>query len=260
MRSYWRVFVLVIALMGVGAYQLYGIFSNEGYRPQQPINYSHVLHAGVMQMECLYCHYQAEKGPYAGIPAVDVCMGCHSIVRTDSPEIQKLAEYYRTGEPVPWVRIHKLPDHSFFNHQWHVAAGVACQECHGPIQEMPVVAQWRKLEMGECMTCHQQDTYAHQVNRVPTYHEVPMTDEEIAASASVVAPAKSPTPSSRSREEVSWSSLQEHLSRFYPGLSATEKQVMQARLKNYQEDIYVHGRVVQLRGVNAAIECSTCHY
>lgn len=239
--------------MGVGVYQLYGVFSNEGYAPEQPIPFSHVIHAGVLQMECLYCHHQAEKGAHAGIPSVESCMGCHSIVRTDSPHIQKLTEYYERGEPVPWVRIHRLPDHSYFNHKWHVAAGVSCQECHGPIQNMPVVGQWRKLEMGACMECHRQDTYVEQVNHTPTFHEQPITEEEIEEARAKYAEYDG-------GEWSRWESTSAHIEKYYDDLAPEEARVLLARLNEFANDRYIHGRVVQLRNKNASVECSTCHY
>src|SRR5262245_32821619 len=122
--------------------------------PQQPIAYSHKLHAGDLGMNCLYCHYGAEKSPIANIPAVGVCMGCHKIVAAGKPEIAKLAGYYSRNEPVPWVEVNKLPEHVKFNHKRHVKAGIQCTDCHGPIQTMEVVYQYPSLKMGWCISCH----------------------------------------------------------------------------------------------------------
>lgn len=263
MLQYWRVFVFTLALMAVGGYQLYGVFSNEGYQPEQPIPFSHALHSGVMKMECLYCHSSAETGPHAGVPQMDLCMGCHSIVRTDSPHIQKLTKYYEEGKPVPWVRIHKLPDHAFFNHQWHIAAGVSCQTCHGPVEQMNVVQQWQKLEMGACMECHRQDTYVDSINHPPTYHEAPFGARahegdhahDHAHEGEVHAEAAAPA------ANVEYASVTRHLEKYgKPGLSAAEAEELKNRLVEYKKDIYYHGRGVQLRGKNASVECSTCHY
>lgn len=163
--SRWRLMVLVAIALIMGGAQAFKLTHNRGYQPLQPIAYSHALHAGLgegqLGMECLYCHGSAEKGKHAGVPSVDTCMGCHSLVRTDRPEIQKLTEYYESGESVPWVRIHSLPDHAYFNHSQHVAAGVDCQTCHGPIQEMEVVYQAVDLSMGWCMSCHRNDDYIY---------------------------------------------------------------------------------------------------
>lgn len=253
MFQYWRVLLLAFALMGVGVYQLYGIFSNKGYAPEQPIPFSHVLHSGVMKMECLYCHSGAEKGAHAGVPSMDVCMGCHSIVRTDSPDIQRLTEYYNNGEAVPWVRVHRLPDHSYFSHQWHVAAGIDCQTCHGPVQEMPTVAQWRKLEMGECMECHRQDDYVQGINHPPTFHERPVTAEEVAEVTGSAELAN--------LEGAGFESLAARINGSASGEhSDAEARVLVNRLEKYRTDIYHHGRNVQLRGMNASVECSVCHF
>jgi hypothetical protein len=121
--------------------------------PVQPINFSHKVHAGTNQMDCLYCHYGAANSPWANIPAVSTCMGCHKIVATDKPEIQKLTGFYDRGEQVPWVKVHYVP----FNHKRHVRAGVACQDCHGPVQEMDRVYQFNSLKMGWCVTCHRKN-------------------------------------------------------------------------------------------------------
>src|SRR5262245_37995486 len=124
--------------------------------PVQPINFSHRIHAGQNQMDCKYCHYGAASSPWANIPAVSTCMGCHKIVATDKPEIVKLTGYFDRGEQVPWVKVHWLPDHVKFNHKRHVRAGFACQQCHGPVQEMDRVYQYSSLKMGWCGTCHRQ--------------------------------------------------------------------------------------------------------
>jgi len=125
--------------------------------PVQPINYSHRIHAGLNQMDCKYCHYGAANSPWANLPAVSTCMGCHKIVATDKPEIIKLTGYYERGEQVPWVKVHWLPDHVKFNHKRHVRAGYACQECHGPVQEMDRVYQYSSLKMGWCVSCHRKN-------------------------------------------------------------------------------------------------------
>jgi hypothetical protein len=126
----------------------------KGYKPLQPISYSHKLHAGDLQMECKYCHFGSEKSRKAGIPPLNVCMNCHKTVRTESPQIKKLAEAYAAGKSIPWIKVHNLPDFVSFDHSRHVNRGVACQTCHGPIQEMAEVEQWAPLSMGWCVNCH----------------------------------------------------------------------------------------------------------
>lgn len=125
--------------------------------PKQPIAFSHKIHAGKLGMNCLYCHYSADKSPIANIPAVSVCMGCHKIAMIDRPEIQKLTGYWNRGETPPWVEVYRLPDHVKFNHKRHVLAGFQCQQCHGKVQEMDVMHQVPSLKMGWCISCHRQN-------------------------------------------------------------------------------------------------------
>ncbi|CAN5504216.1 hypothetical protein BH09SUM1_BH09SUM1_01400 [soil metagenome] len=251
MRQYWRVFALTLAIMAVGAYQLYGVFSNAGYSPEQPIHYSHALHAGVLKMECLYCHSNAEKGPVAGVPTTDICMGCHGIVKTGSPEIQRLTAYHNAGKPVPWVRIHQLPDHAYFTHKPHIAAGVACQTCHGPIQEEPVVRQFTKLEMGKCMECHRSSDYVRLINHPPTYHEQP------AGAGEDEGESKDKHPDPENPAATASETLE--MQKSHGDLSPGDSKALLDRLIEYRQDIYLHGRGAQARGQNASVECSTCH-
>jgi hypothetical protein len=129
-------------------------FTDVGYRPQQPVPFSHKLHAGDMGMDCRYCHNTIEKAAHAAIPASQTCMNCHSLVKTDSPRLKLVRDSYETGEPIPWVRVHQLPDYAFFDHRPHLAAGVGCSSCHGRIDKMPVVEMAKPLSMGWCLDCH----------------------------------------------------------------------------------------------------------
>jgi hypothetical protein len=131
-----------------------GFGNQQGYEPVQPINFSHKVHAGDNQISCLYCHSAAEKSSAASIPAASTCMNCHSQIRKDSPEIQKVARALAEKKPIQWVRIHDLPDHVTFNHSRHVWAGIKCQQCHGPVEMMERVSQFESLSMGMCVNCH----------------------------------------------------------------------------------------------------------
>jgi hypothetical protein len=140
-----------------------GASSSQGRQPEQPVAFPHPRHAGPVAqgglgMNCLYCHSAANKSPDPGMPAVSTCMGCHTVVlgKADSSKrnIAKLASYYSKKLPVPWVRIHKVPDYVQFPHMRHVSAGVTCQSCHGQVQGMPVVYQASSLNMGWCINCH----------------------------------------------------------------------------------------------------------
>jgi hypothetical protein len=150
---------LAIGAVVLSAYS--GASSSQNNRPVQPIDFPHPKHAGDsskggLGMNCLYCHNTANKSPDPGMPAVSTCMGCHLVVAAGKPEIQKLAKYYAggVGKPIPWVRIHKVPEYVRFPHMRHVNAGVTCQSCHGPVQEMPRVYQYASLNMGWCVKCH----------------------------------------------------------------------------------------------------------
>lgn len=128
---------------------------NEGYAPKQPIEFSHKLHAGDNKIACQYCHYGAEKSRHAGIPAVGVCMNCHSVVKKDSFEIAKVKEAFDKKTSIAWVRVHKLPDFVYFSHERHVKGGrIECQTCHGEVQEMERLQQVSSLNMGWCVNCH----------------------------------------------------------------------------------------------------------
>jgi hypothetical protein len=159
LKNKTRLLLILILVFAFVASWALSIDYNTGYAPEQPIAFSHKLHAGKLGMDCLYCHSNAEKGPHATVPSMNVCMGCHSVVATAQPMIKKLTEYYEKGQPVPWVRIHRLPDHVYFTHQMHLNAGVACQTCHGEIQTMEVVSQVNRLEMGDCLSCHRNSDY-----------------------------------------------------------------------------------------------------
>lgn len=132
-----------------------------GYRPQQPINFSHVIHVQQNKMECQYCHWSVSKASYAAIPEEETCMGCHGALIAGKSEqgkkdIEKLKDYYKRGEPIPWVKVHVMPDYLKFNHKRHVKAGVSCQECHGQIPEMEKVERVSSMKMGWCVGCHRE--------------------------------------------------------------------------------------------------------
>lgn len=123
---------------------------------EQPIAYSHQLHAGTLQINCEYCHSNARRTIHAGVPPTQTCMGCHRYIdTTDRPELVKLKDYADKGEPIPWVKVHDVPDFVYFSHKRHVAAGVDCTECHGnPAQDMTVAQRVNTLQMGWCLNCH----------------------------------------------------------------------------------------------------------
>ena len=187
---FWRnksyiAFVTVILFI-VGGYLTskgaMGLGRSKDYQPQQPIYYSHKVHAGINQINCQYCHIGVYQGKQATIPSVNICMNCHMAINeykgdkiyseegeevNGTAEIKKLYKYagFEEGKPwdatkatpIEWTRIHNLPDHVYFNHSQHVKAGqVACQTCHGEIQKMDEVKQFADLSMGWCINCHRE--------------------------------------------------------------------------------------------------------
>lgn len=164
--------------------------NHQNYAPVQPLAYSHRLHAGELGIDCRFCHSAAEHSRHAGIPSGDVCLKCHKYVtssfdilqaeltRADkeqrkpevivSSEIRRLYDFLKIQHPqdvatdltagIPWVRVHNLPDFVAFDHRSHVAAGVSCQKCHGPVESMERVRQAETLSMGWCVNCHREAT------------------------------------------------------------------------------------------------------
>ena len=186
-ENQFLVLVSVIFLLLGSAYFAYGWMSqvgvDQGYAPVQPIHYSHRIHAGDNEIDCKYCHASARGSKTSGIPSLNVCMNCHksrgevaAVTQAEgkneygvdyNKEIQKLyaavgwdeATQAYTGEtkPVEWVRVHNLPDFAYFNHSQHVSvAGVECQKCHGPVEEMEIMEQFSPLTMGWCINCHRE--------------------------------------------------------------------------------------------------------
>jgi hypothetical protein len=152
---------LLLFLMTVpvylGALVTYGldpVTLNSGYMPAQPIPYSHALHVGQLGIDCRYCHNTVEKAGFAAIPPTETCMNCHRAIRPNSDKLAALRESYKTGKPIPWVKIHDLPDYVYFNHAAHVNASVSCVECHGNINHMEQVYQVEPLNMAWCLQCH----------------------------------------------------------------------------------------------------------
>ncbi len=164
-------FVLV-CFLGYSTYDgAKAINRQENYMPDQPIAFSHAIHAGANKIDCRYCHSGAEKGKSAVVPSMNVCMNCHYDVKQGAvygtTEIAKIYKsvgfnpenntYTGVQEPVEWVRIHNLADHVYFNHAQHtMVGGIECQTCHGPVQEMEVMYQYQSLSMGWCIKCHRE--------------------------------------------------------------------------------------------------------
>ncbi len=143
------VFVVVLFAYGASPKTL-----NAGYAPAQPVPYSHALHAGQLGIDCRYCHTTVERAPFAALPPAATCMNCHARIRTESPKLALVRESYESGKPIPWVKVHDLPDYVYFDHSVHVTRGIGCVSCHGRVDRMDVVAQKAPLSMGWCLDCH----------------------------------------------------------------------------------------------------------
>ncbi|PTQ94970.1 quinol:cytochrome c oxidoreductase pentaheme cytochrome subunit [Mucilaginibacter yixingensis] len=163
---FFFVFCGTLALGSYAWVTMWNTNVHQGYQPVQPIKFPHDLHAGVMKIQCQYCHSGAYKSKNATIPSLNICMNCHKTVKTESPEIHKIydalgydpstAKYDSTkAHPMQWVRVHNLPDLAYFNHSQHVKVGkIKCQQCHGPIETMKEVYQYSPLTMKWCIQCH----------------------------------------------------------------------------------------------------------
>ncbi|MEO5891489.1 MAG: c-type cytochrome [Ferruginibacter sp.] len=183
-KSYLMIIILVVFCFGgyMTISAAMGLGRMKGYQPEQPIYFSHKVHAGTNQISCLYCHGGAQDSKHANVPSVTTCMNCHMGIKeykgepifkenglqvNGTAEIQKLysyagwnpdsKKYDKPGKPIEWIKIHNLPDHVYFNHSQHVKVGKQnCQTCHGNIQEMPEVYQFAELSMGWCVNCHRE--------------------------------------------------------------------------------------------------------
>ena len=148
-------FLTTVVAAGLVARELSRVGIHQGYAPEQPIAFSHKLHAGDSQIPCLYCHFGARTSRHAGVPPLNVCMNCHSVMTSQTIEIEKLKEAVQRRQAVAWTKVHNLPDLVYFNHSQHVAGGVSCAACHGPVETMDRVRQHAPLTMGWCLDCHE---------------------------------------------------------------------------------------------------------
>jgi len=170
----WLLPVLLLMVAGGGAY-LHVLVplvadpatTDVGYQPRQPVPFSHAIHAGQLGMDCKYCHTTVEKAAFAALPPTQTCMNCHSSIRTTSDKLTVVRDSWATGKPIPWVKVHDLPDYAYFNHSAHVNKGVGCVECHGRIDQMETVYQAKPLSMGWCLQCHREpEKYLRPVEEV----------------------------------------------------------------------------------------------
>jgi len=168
-----RILIGAIILLNAMVFGVWYFFSPEftqvGYAPPQPVEFSHQVHAGQLGMDCQYCHTQVTESKYANIPATQTCMNCHNQIKTDSEKLAPVRDSWETNEPIEWVRVHMLPDFAYFNHAAHVNVGVGCESCHGRVDRMEVVYQAESLSMGWCLDCHREpEKHVRPVEEVTT--------------------------------------------------------------------------------------------
>ncbi|HAW51172.1 MAG TPA: cytochrome C [Flavobacteriales bacterium] len=181
-KTFFAVLVIIVSVIGTKGIwdSLLSVGVYQGYKPEQPVNFSHTVHAGTQKIDCNYCHSSARNSKTAGIPAANVCMNCHTYIQkgtnTGTTEIAKIyasigfdpasqAYTAEKSEPLKWTKVHNLPDHVYFNHSQHVTVGkVACQTCHGPVETMDVLEQFAPLTMGWCVNCHRDTKVATEGN------------------------------------------------------------------------------------------------
>jgi hypothetical protein len=148
-----------------------------GYRPEQPVPFDHSLHAGQLGMDCRYCHTTVETAAHAAIPSTEICMNCHKQIAAKSEKLLAVRQSYASGDPIPWVRVHDLPDFAYFDHSAHVSRGVSCKSCHGRIDKMEQVTQVETLRMGWCLDCHRNpEPHLRPRDRVTDLDWVPSED------------------------------------------------------------------------------------
>jgi hypothetical protein len=154
-----RIVVIVLLLVAAGVGVIFLTGSGRGNAVEQPIAFSHKIHAGQNQIPCLYCHANARRSAVAGVPSVQRCMSCHRSLAADKdtadkPGIEKLKEYWEKEEPIPWVRVYDQPDFVRFSHKRHVLKEITCETCHGPVETMDQIEAVVILNMDRCVSCH----------------------------------------------------------------------------------------------------------
>lgn len=153
-------------------------YTDVGYRPVQPVAYSHKLHAGDLGIDCRYCHNFVEVSEEANVPPTQTCMNCHKLVLPESEKLLPVRESFATRQPIKWIRIHELPQYAYFNHSVHLHAGVGCSTCHGNVAEMEKVMLVQPLSMGWCLDCHRNpDMYLRPQSELTNMKWVPPADQ-----------------------------------------------------------------------------------
>lgn len=147
-------FVLAGLVFALAALNRSPWVTRQGIAREQPVQFSHMHHAGELGIDCRYCHTTVERLAYAGMPPTQTCMNCHAQIWRDSPTLEPVRASWKTGESLPWIEVYDLPGYVYFDHSIHVAKGVGCTTCHGDVTEMNVLWQAPTLHMEWCLDCH----------------------------------------------------------------------------------------------------------
>jgi len=148
------VFIAGFVLWVIGGIVRSPYFTNQGIAREQPVPFSHQHHVGGLGIDCRYCHTSVETSGFAGLPPTSTCMNCHSQVWTSAAMLEPIRASFKSGKPILWSRVHRLPDYVHFKHDIHVSKGIGCASCHGPIDKMNLVYQAAPLTMSWCLDCH----------------------------------------------------------------------------------------------------------
>lgn len=157
--------IIIPLLSGLGiaaavVFDSSGFVTREGHYIEQPIPFSHETHGKQVGLDCTFCHAQVEKNSHAGMPTAQTCYGCHQDILKDSPYLAPVKKAVQKNQPIHWVRVHRLPDHVYFNHGKHIKANVACTSCHGNVEEKPLMNKEHHFSMQYCLDCHRGEQQA----------------------------------------------------------------------------------------------------
>lgn len=178
--------ILALLLVGAGLVAaLVIVFTSPitnkvGVAIEQPVAFSHEHHVSGLGINCLYCHNTVEESSFAGLPPTHTCMSCHSQIWANAESLQLVRTSFETGEPIPWVRVNDLPDHTYFNHAIHVNKGIGCESCHGRVDQMQLTSKSETMYMSWCLDCHREpEKHVRPVAEVYTMGYQPEEPQEV---------------------------------------------------------------------------------
>ena len=166
----WELIFTIVVVVGLVLLAYFSSAAKTRAAGEQPLAFNHraMVQLGI---DCLFCHTDATRSLSAGMPSEQKCMGCHNVIATDNPEIQKLAGYWQKKQPLEWARVNSLPRFVYFSHQVHISAGFNCERCHGDVGHMAIAIPVVEMDMGWCLDCHQQQPNATQLRDCVVCHQ-----------------------------------------------------------------------------------------